>query len=259
MYRVNNKKVDAENRTINKMHTQKENQGWILARRAHQKSVSGSNRHRICTIYAFSSATTCMKMSDFPLLSEKFGLLHVLLHAYRRFKMLFVIVAALAALQFSTVDASCAAGYYPANSTACLACPAGFACVSNQAPVACLAGFYSAGYAQVCSPCATGTYANSTASRTCISCPSGYACLDSASAPALCPAGSVATAGSAVCTVCSQGTYTLSAGASVCQACPIGYACSSPSQSPVACSTGYYSRANASQVRLKSISGVLNS
>eukprot|EP00057_Strongylocentrotus_purpuratus_P010949 XP_011665423.1 PREDICTED: signal peptide, CUB and EGF-like domain-containing protein 1 [Strongylocentrotus purpuratus] len=122
----------------------------------------------------------------------------------------------------------CGAGTYAYNGTvSCQQCPPGYKC-----PTAGLDGPIQ---------CATGYYANETASQSCEQCPEGYRCTSSHLSPVICPRGSYALAGSTSCTSCGDSEYADSTGLSSCMACPEGYSCNSTMASPQICAPGTYS------------------
>ncbi|GKT35455.1 uncharacterized protein PTSG_02037, partial [Aduncisulcus paluster] len=72
-------------------------------------------------------------------------------------------------------------------------------------------------------PCAYGTYNDSTGSTMCYQCPAGKKCHDPAATPSS----------------CSIGEYSL-LGDAVCHPCPAGFYCTDPSLAPVPCGVGKY-------------------
>ena len=159
----------------------------------------------------------------------------------------------------------CTAGYYCAGAASAatqIACPAGSFCgVGSSIPTPCAPGTFSnttrltSGAA--CLPCTSGSYcATAGLSAVTGACAAGFACTGGASSAQptngtaqggyQCGLGTYCTAGSAAPKSCVAGTYADRVGLSVCSACLASYYCPAGASTYTPCPFGSYCPASAS-------------
>ena len=89
-------------------------------------------------------------------------------------------------------------------------------------------GSYCALFYGNSTPCAAGTFSNTSGALSCFTCPSGSSCLMGSTSATLCTPGTFSDAGAGNCTLCPSGTYSEQRGAIsilTCQRCPGGHYC----------------------------------
>lgn len=74
-------------------------------------------------------------------------------------------------------------------------------------------------------PCAPGSFQNSSRALFCFTCPAGSYCPLGSTNATLCPKGSFSSAGASNCTLCPAGTFSSTIGSTSCQQCPGGHYC----------------------------------
>ena len=124
---------------------------------------------------------------------------------------------------------NCPEGYYcPTSATTSeLLCPAGSTCPEGTS---------------VPSPCALGSWSNTTgltSQSQCMSCPAGSACAVGSTVPSLCGQGHYTNAtDEGSCSSCAAGEYQDEQGQTKCQDCPLGSYCPEGAATPIFCPPG---------------------